>query len=114
MKSHYSSSVVVGAHLYGFSSQILTAMDFLAGQAAWRDRSVGKGSVTYAGGRLYACSEQVKAALAEATLEAYKQVNNFRMPPGEFNTWTPPVIANGKLYPREQDNLYCFDIQAKP
>ncbi|MCC6393718.1 MAG: PQQ-binding-like beta-propeller repeat protein [Bryobacterales bacterium] len=114
MKNHYSSSVLVGKHLYGFSSQILTAMDFLTGQVAWRDRSVGKGSVTYADGRLYVYSEQGKAALVEATPEAYKQVSSFSIPAGEFNTWTPPVIANGKLYLREQDNLYCFDIQAKP
>jgi outer membrane protein assembly factor BamB len=114
MKNHYSSSVLVGKYLYGFSSQILTAMDFLTGQVAWRDRSVGKGSVTYADGHLYVYSEQGKVALVQATPEAYKQVSSFSIPPGEFNTWTPPVIANGKLYLREQDNLYCFDIQAKP
>ena len=26
-------------------------------------------------------------------------------------TWTPPVVANGRLYLREQDNLYSYDIQ---
>jgi outer membrane protein assembly factor BamB len=113
MKNHYSSSVLVGNHLYGFSSQILTAMDFLTGQVAWRDRSAGKGSVIYADGRLYVFSERGNAALVEATPEAYREKGSFSIPPGNFNTWTPPVIANGKLYLREQDNLYCYDITAR-
>ena len=111
MKNHYSSSVLVGKHLYGFSSQILTAMDLMTGQVAWRDRSVGKGSVTYADGNLYVYSEQGKVALVEATPEAYKEKSSFSIPPGSFNTWTPPVIANGRMYLREQDNLYSFDIK---
>jgi len=113
MKNHYSSSVLVGKHLYGFSSQILTAMDFLSGQVAWRDRSAGKGSVTYAEGHLYVFSERGNMALVEATPDAYREKGSFSIPPGSFNTWTPPVIANGKLYLREQDNLYCYHISAR-
>ena len=57
MKNHYSSSVLVNGYLYGFSSSILTAMNFMTGQVAWRDRSVGKGSVAYADRHLYALGE---------------------------------------------------------
>lgn len=113
MKNHYSSSVLVGDHLYGFSSQVLTAMNFLTGQVAWRDRSVGKGSVTLADGMLYVYSERGQMALVEATPTAYQEKGRFSIPPGDFNTWTPPVIANGRLYLREQDNLYSFDITKK-
>jgi hypothetical protein len=24
--------------------------------------------------------------------------------------WTHPVIANGRLYLRDQDHLYCYDV----
>jgi outer membrane protein assembly factor BamB len=113
MKNHYSSSVLIGDYLYGFSSQILTAMNFLTGDVAWRDRTVGKGSVTFADGMLYVFSERGQIALVEAAPDAYKEKGRFSIPPGDFNTWTPPVIANGRLYLREQDNLYSFDI-AKP
>lgn len=27
--------------------------------------------------------------------------------------WTPPVIANGKLYVRDQDLLPCYDVKKK-
>ena len=44
MRNHYTTSVLVGDYLYGFSSSILTAMNFMTGKVAWRDRSVGKGN----------------------------------------------------------------------
>src|SRR5262249_23740574 len=72
MKNHYSSSVLVGEYLYGFSSSILTAMKFRTGEVAWRARSVGKGSVTYADGKLYLFGETGIVGLAEATPAAYK------------------------------------------
>src|SRR5215467_14845042 len=67
MRNHYTTSVLVGDYLYGFSSGILTAMKFLTGQVAWRDRSVGKGSVIYAEGRLYVLSEDGVMGLIDAT-----------------------------------------------
>ena len=113
MRNHYSSSVLAGDYIYGFSSSILTAMKFQTGEVAWRNRSVGKGSVTYADGKLYLLSEEGVVGLAEATPSWYKELSRFRFPHGEYPTWTPPVISDGKMYLREQDNLYCYDIKAK-
>ena len=76
-----------------------------------RDRSVGKGSVTYAEGHLYALSEDGVVGLIEATPARYKEISRFEISRGSYPTWTPPVVANGKLYLREQDNLYCYDIK---
>jgi len=113
MKNHYSSSVLIGDYLYGFSSSILTAMKFQTGEVAWRDRSVGKGSVAAADGKLYLFSEEGVVGLAEATPTAYKEISRFRISRGSYPTWTPPVISDGKMYLREQDNLYCYDIKAR-
>ena len=113
MKNHYSSSVLVGDYLYGFSSAILTAMKFLTGEVAWRDRSVGKGSVIYAEGNLYCQGEDGVIGLVEATPEAYREKSRFQIPRGAFPMWTLPVIANGRLYIRDQDTLYSYDIKAR-
>jgi len=113
MQNHYSTSVVIGDSAYGFSNAILTAMNLQTGQVAWRDRSVGKGSVTYADGKLYLLSEDGVVGLAEATSVGYREKSRFEIPRGTFPTWTPPVISDGRLYLREQDNLYCFDIRRK-
>ena len=113
MRNHHSSSILVGDYLYGFSSGILTAMRFDTGEVAWRDRSVGKGSLVYADGHLYALSENGVVGLVEATPEAYREKGRFRIPQDSLPTWTHPVIAGGRLYLRDQDTIYAFDVRQK-
>jgi outer membrane protein assembly factor BamB len=113
MRNHHSSSVLVGDYLYGFSSAILTAMKFDTGEIAWRDRSVGKGSLVYADGNLYCFSENGVVGLVEATPTGYKEKGRFRIPQDSLPTWTHPVVAGGRLYLRDQDTIYAFDIREK-
>jgi outer membrane protein assembly factor BamB len=111
MRNHYTSSVLVGGYLYGFSSEILTAMEFQTGKVAWRNRSVGKGNCISAGQQLYCLSEDGVVGLIDAAPAAYKEVSRFEIVRGAFNTWTAPVVANGQLYLREQGNLYCYNVK---
>jgi outer membrane protein assembly factor BamB len=113
MRNHHSSSVLVGDYLYGFSSAILTAIKFDTGEIAWRDRSVGKGSLVYADGNLYCFSENGVVGLVEATPTGYKEKGRFRIPQDSLPTWTHPVVAGGRLYLRDQDTIYAFDIREK-
>ena len=113
MRNHHSSSVLVGDYLYGFSSAILTAMKFDTGEIAWRDRSVGKGSLVYADGNLYCFSENGVIGLVEATPTGYKEKGRFRIPQDSLPTWTHPVVAGGRLYLRDQDTIYAFDVREK-
>ena len=113
MRNHHSSSILIGDHLYGFSSGILTAMRFDTGEVAWRDRSVGKGSLAYADGNLYALSENGVVGLIEATPAGYREKGRFRIPQDSLPTWTHPVIAGGRLYLRDQDTIYAFDVREK-
>ncbi len=111
MRNHYTTSVLVGDHVYGFSSSILTAMSFATGKVAWSHRSVGKGNCIYADRRLYCLGEDGAVGLIDPTPAGYKEVSRFEIPRGSNPTWTPPVVADGKLYLREQDNLYCYNIK---
>ena len=111
MRNHHSSSVLVGDHLYGFSGAILTAMKFDTGEVAWRDRSVGKGSLVYAGERLYLYSENGVVGLAEANTAGYREHGRFQIRTGSLPTWSHPVVANGKLFLRDQDTLYAYDVR---
>ena len=113
MRNHHSSSVLIGDYLYGFSSSILTAMRFDTGEVAWKDRSVGKGSLVFADGNLYCLSENGVVGLVEATPTGYREKGRFRIPQGHLPTWTHPVVAGGRLYLRDQDTIYAFDIKEK-
>ena len=58
--------------------------------------------------------------LAEASPEGFKEHGRFPMP-GKTKlregtsgkVWTHPVVINGKLYLRDQEYIYCFDVKAK-
>ena len=113
MRNHHSSAVLVGDHLYGFSGAILTAMKFDTGEIAWRDRSVGKGSLVFADGHLYCLSETGVVGLVEATPAGYKEKGRFRLQQGSLPTWAHPVVAGGRLYLRDQDTIYAFDVREK-
>jgi outer membrane protein assembly factor BamB len=113
LQSHYSSGVLVGDYVYGYSDAILTAMRFADGSVAWRNRSVGKGSLIYADERLYLYGEDGVVGLAEATSEAYREWGRFRLPGNQPPTWAPnPVITNGKLILRNQEHVYAYDVRA--
>lgn len=112
MRNHYSSSVLVGEHVYGFSSNILTCMKLMNGEVAWRDRSVGKGQLIFADGMLYLQGEDGVLALAEATPTAYKEKSRHKIGRGEYPVWTLPVLSDGRLFVRDQDKLTCFSVRA--
>jgi outer membrane protein assembly factor BamB len=113
MKNHYSTSVLIDGYLYGYNDSILTSLEFATGKVAWKNRSVGKGSVAYADKRLYLLSEDGVAGLVEPASNAYREISRFEIPHGSLPTWSPPVISDAKLYLRDQDNLTCFDVKAK-
>ena len=113
MRNHHSSSILVGEHLYGFSGGILTAMRFDTGEVAWRDRSVGKGSLVFADGMFYALSENGVVGLFEANPTSYVEKGRFRIPQDSLPTWSHPIIAGGYLFLRDQETIYAFDIRQK-
>jgi outer membrane protein assembly factor BamB len=112
MRNHHASSVLVGDHLFGYSSAILTAMHFDTGKVAWRHRSVGKGSIAFADGRLYLFSENGVVGLAEANPAEYREHGRFELRTGRLPTWSHPVVSGGRLYLRDQDTVYAYDVRA--
>ncbi len=113
MRNHHATSVLIGDHLYGFSGPILTAMRFDDGTVAWRNRSVGKGSLVFADDRLYLFSEGGVVALAEASPQGYVEHGRFSLRTGGLPTWSHPIVANGHLYLRDQDTIYAYKVRAK-
>ncbi|HEY3284240.1 MAG TPA: PQQ-binding-like beta-propeller repeat protein [Armatimonadota bacterium] len=113
MRNHHGGMVLVAGYLYGFDESNLTCLDFRTGDVKWYDRSVGKGSVTYADGRLYARSEQGPVALVEANPNRYVERGRFEQPDRSGKTtWPYPVIANGRLYLRDHDALLSYNVKA--
>jgi len=111
MKNHHGGVVLVDGYLYGFSSAILTCIDFNSGILRWQDRSVGKGCLTYADGHLYLMSETNLVALAEANPDKYVEKGRFEIADQGIQSWAHPVVCDGKLYIRNQGTLTVYDIR---
>ena len=112
MRNHHGGMVLVDGYLYGFSDAILHCLEFATGNVMWRDRSVGKGSVTYADGHLYIQGETNIVGLAEATSSGYKEKGRFEIPDKGVPSWAHPVVSDGRLYVRNQDTMLVYDIKA--
>tara|TARA_R110002072_G_scaffold173600_2_gene328258 strand:- start:12457 stop:14103 length:1647 start_codon:yes stop_codon:yes gene_type:complete len=114
MKNHHGGMVVVDGYLYGSSDPgILKCIELRSNRVVWQNRSVGKGAVSYADGHLYVRSEQGPVALVEATPNGYEEKSRFDQPQRSGRpSWSHPVIANGKLFLRDMDNLLAYDIRS--
>ena len=57
---------------------------------------------------------QGQMALIEASPEGYREMGRFSQPKrSRFATFAHPVVANGRLYLRDDDLLFCYDIAGK-
>jgi outer membrane protein assembly factor BamB len=110
-------TVLVGDYLYG-SSQTAMCVEFKTGQVKWNERSIAPASMCYAEGLLYMHGEDGDVALIEAASDAYRERGRFTPPnqPKHNNqmekAWAYPVVANGRLYIRDLDTMWCYDIRA--
>jgi outer membrane protein assembly factor BamB len=116
MVNHHGGVVRVGDYLYGYSDgKGWVCQNFKTGEAGWEEKGkLGKGSLTCADGHLYLRSESGKGTvvLIEATPQAFKEKGRFDQPDrSQQNSWAHPVVANGKLYLRDQDVLLCYDVK---
>lgn len=114
MVNHHGGVVLVGNHVYGTDEGSLKCIELKTGKVAWQDRSVGKGSVTYADGHIIVRGEGGGVALVEATPEGYKEKGRFTPPDRSGKSaWSHPVVFGGRLYLRDQGVLLCYDLKAK-
>jgi len=113
LANHHGGVVRVGEYLFGTGNNSLIAMNFMTGEVAWINRSVGKGSLIGADGMLYVVGENHRMCLAEAVPEAYRERGRVELPDLGHPTWTHPVLAGGKLYVRIQQRLIAFDVRER-
>jgi len=111
MQNHHGGVVLVNGFIYGFHNAILTCMEFASGRVHWRDRSVGKGTLTYADGNLYLLSEDNVVGLASASPAGYVEKGRFKIADQGLPSWAHLVISDGHLYIRNQTTLTAYDVQ---
>ena len=119
LTNKHGGVLVVGDYAYGdtddqgkpYCAEVKT------GTIVWKrkgDEGKGHGSasVTYADGRLYFHYENGVVALVEATPDGYKETGTFQVKT-DGAAWAHPVVVGGRLYLREGDSLFCYDVREK-
>lgn len=107
-------TVLVGDNLYGTNNTVLMCIDFKTGKEKWQRRGIGESSITYADGNLYLHGVNGSVALVQATPDGYHEAGRFT-PPGDpergpGKAWAYPAIANGKLFIRDANMLWCYEV----
>lgn len=116
-QNHHGGVVLLGDYLYcgnGHNKGFPICVEFLTGKTVWdggRGEGSGSAAVVYADGQLYFRYQDGKVVLIEASPAGYKVNGTFQIPDCENPSWPHPVVAGGKLYLREQDNLFVYDVK---
>lgn len=120
LQNHHGGLILHQGMIYtgtGHNKGFPIAVDWKTGEVAWGpERNAGQESavIAYADGRLYFRYRDGRMILVEASPKGYRERGSFMIPDVEKQSWTLPVISDGRLYLREQDHLFCYDLKAKP
>lgn len=94
-------------------------IEWKTGKVMWkkegRVQGSGSASLTYADGLLYIHFANGYVALADADpkLKQYTEKSSFKIPNSDKESWSHPVVVDGKLYVRDKEVLWCYDVTAK-
>ncbi len=114
----------VGEYIYGNSDRGgWVCLDYLKLAAdkedpAWKSNKLERGSLAYADGHLYLYGAgKGTCALVEANPKEWKESGRFDIPQkSQFprksgGIWTHPIVANGKLFLRDHELIFCYDVK---
>jgi outer membrane protein assembly factor BamB len=116
LDNHHGGVILVNGNLYGSSTirnrNLLVCLDFKTGRNKYMDKCVGKVSLTYADGMLYALSINGIMGLVRPAPAGHELVSSFEIPKGgKGNSWAHPVVCGGRLYIRHGEFLYAYSLK---
>lgn len=117
MNNQHGGVLLCAGHLYGCGLDRRrgpwVSLEFKTGKLMYIHPGIGRGTLTFADGMLYALNHDRGVALVPAKPDAYEVVSQFTIPEGgEGPSWAHPVVCGGRLYIRHGDFLYCYDVRS--
>ena len=112
VQNHHGGMVLIDGHVYmgnGHNKGFPLCLEMRTGKVKWGGRLRGEGdgsaAIVAADGQIYFRYEDGKMSLVEANPGAYKVNGAFRLPIRNGKSWPHPVVTDGKLYIRCQDQI---------
>ncbi len=109
LRHGWCTPVVHDGHVYGFDHATMRCLSLETGEVVWSHRGLGKATMVLADGLLIVLTDRGRVVLAEASSEGFEPSG--AMDVFEGPSWTPPTVARGKLYLRNQHELVALDLQ---
>jgi outer membrane protein assembly factor BamB len=128
MKNNHGGVVVIDDHVYGHSEGLgWICQERKSGELKWDERNkfnCTSGAITAADGLLYLYTDGGVVALVEPSPDAFKEISSFTIPEmskapqarptsRQSKIWSHPVVANGRLYLRDTELIFCYEVKAK-
>jgi outer membrane protein assembly factor BamB len=112
LSASIGGAVLVDGNLYGASKRAMFCADFATGKISWSERAMRNASICCADGLLYVrLHNNGEVALVEPSSREYLERGRLQPPQrSRSKAWPHPVIANGSLYLRDENLLYCYDV----
>ena len=115
MQNHWATSVYHNGFLYGTHGRhepeaVMRCLEWRTGAVRWTSpRGLGRTPFIMAQGYFIILSERGDLALVEANPDRY--VEKARVRVLDAPCWAPPVLADGRLYVRNETLLVCLDLR---
>lgn len=110
MACHFASPVRRGEYIYGIDDSRLSCLDLRAGRVMWKRSAVQKGSLLCINDCLLVLGEEGQLLLLDAIPEKRDPKAEAR-PFHGGRCWTIPVVAEGKLFLRNEQQIKCYNLK---
>jgi outer membrane protein assembly factor BamB len=106
----FNDYVIHDGFIYGFDGAVFCCVDAQTGERRWKKGRYGHGQVLLLADQplLLVVTEEGDAVLVAANPEEHRQLGKFRAIEGK--TWSHPVIAHGRLYIRNAEEMACYEL----
>lgn len=120
LQNHHGGMIKIGDYVYmghGHNRGYPTCVEMKTGKIVWRQETdipgSGSAAIVFAEGKLYFRYQNGVVALIDAKPEGYAFHGQLQIPDAGNDSWPHPVVCHGKLFLREHDTLYVYDIARK-
>ncbi|MDQ6630301.1 MAG: PQQ-like beta-propeller repeat protein [Verrucomicrobiota bacterium] len=127
LEIHFTTPIYQNGFLYAFSGRNepdahFRCVEFRTGKLRWdRDESwpshstktpsaYGRGSCILADGKLIALGEGGLLGLFKLNPEKAEEISRWQDPQLHYPCWAAPILADKKIYLRDEDRLICLDF----
>jgi outer membrane protein assembly factor BamB len=121
LSNHYATSIHHNGFLYGINGRTdpgfepgpsLRCVELKTGKVRWQKDDFGAATLTLAGDQLLLLTERGELIRAKASPEGFQPIARAEVLPNHIRSY--PALANGLLYARSKDKLFCLDLRKSP